>query len=118
MISQEQANIFSRQWIDAWNSHDIDRIIEHYAENIVLVSPVAERLLGFSEVQGIDAVRQYFMKGLQSYPDLQFELQHIFLGQESIVLFYINQNGVRAGEFMQLDHHGKVVRMVAHYSEL
>ena len=39
------AQEFARDWVEAWNSHDIDRILTHYDEDVVLVSPVALNLL-------------------------------------------------------------------------
>lgn len=108
---------FAREWEASWNSHEIQRIISHYADDIVLVSPIAHRLLGRPEVKGIEAVKSYFMKGLQAYSNLKFEVVDVLHGEESIVLCYINQNGVRAAEFMQIGSEGKVSRMHAHYSE-
>lgn len=34
-----------------------------------------------------------------------------------IVINYINQNGIKASEFMQLDTEKKISRMYAHYGE-
>ena len=31
---------FAEEWITAWNTHDLDRILSHYAEDIVFRSPV------------------------------------------------------------------------------
>ena len=117
MITKETAVQFAREWEASWNSHDIERIISHYADGIVLVSPIAGKLLGTPEVKGIEAVKSYFMKGLQAYPDLKFEIIDVLYGEESVVLYYINQNGIKAGEFMQIDGEGKVSRMYAHYGE-
>jgi hypothetical protein len=37
-------------------------------------------------------------------------------GLNSMVLYYINQNGTKTGEFMEFDANGKVIRVVANYS--
>ncbi len=117
MITKEIARQFSDEWEKSWNSHDIKRIISHYATNIVLVSPIAGKLLGSPEVKGVESVKSYFLKGLQAYPNLKFRVLDVLHGEESIVLYYVNQNGVKAGEFMQLDSDGKISKMYAHYSE-
>ena len=31
---------FAKEWIDAWNSHDLDRILAHYAEDIEISTPM------------------------------------------------------------------------------
>lgn len=117
MLTKETAIQFAHDWEASWNSHDIDRIVSHYADNIVLVSPIAEKLLGSPEVNGIGKVKSYFIKGLQAYPDLRFEILDVLYGKDSVVIYYINQNGTKAGEFMQLDSEDKVFRMYAHYGE-
>ena len=36
----EFANKFSKEFIDSWNSHDIEKIISHYAEELEFKSPL------------------------------------------------------------------------------
>ena len=45
MLTKAQAEQFAADWIAAWNSHDLDRIMTHYADDVELISPVAEQLL-------------------------------------------------------------------------
>lgn len=33
------AEAYAREWIDAWNSLDLKRILSHYAEDVVFKSP-------------------------------------------------------------------------------
>lgn len=118
MISLNEARWFAHAWVTAWNSHDIENIIRLYADNVVIVSPIAGKLLGNPEVAGIDAVKNYFMEGLRVYPDLRFAVLHVLPGEQSIVLHYLNQQGVEAAECMHFDNDGKILRMFAHYSAL
>ena len=37
---------FAQDWVDAWNSHDLERILAHYDDQVLLVSPIALKLLG------------------------------------------------------------------------
>jgi len=117
MISKETVIQFADEWVESWNSHDIDSIMRHYADDVILVSPIAGKLIGTPEVKGKNAVKDYFLKGLQAYPDLKFTVLDVLHGERSMVIFYLNQNGIKAGEFMELDSNGKVSRMYAHYSE-
>ena len=113
-----QARSFARDWIDAWNSHDLDAILSHYADDVVLTSPVAAKLLGdpSGRVEGSAALRAYFRRGLEAYANLHFELLDVMQGLSSVVLCYRNQNGTKTAEFMELSREGKVVRVVANYS--
>jgi predicted ester cyclase len=109
---------FAREWIAAWNTHDLDAILSHYAEDVVLTSPVATRILNTPSgtVQGKSALREYFKLGLQAYPDLHFDFLDVMHGLSSLVICYMNQNGTKTAEFMELREDGKVVRVVANYS--
>ena len=120
----EEAREFAKDWIAAWNSHDLERIMAHYDDAVELTSPVAARLLGRPDgtIRGKADLRNYFQRGLEAYPTLRFELKDILWGLNSVVLYYINQKGTHSAEFMEVGSKepragGKVVRVVANYSE-
>jgi hypothetical protein len=117
-MTEIQAHTFAKAWITGWNSHDLDAIMSHYAPEVVLISPIASRLLGDSSgtVVGKEALLGYFRQGLQAYPNLAFRLIEVMWGVSSIVIHYVNQNNTKCGEFMELTPDGKVFRVVAHYS--
>jgi hypothetical protein len=119
-MDEQQATKLASHWIESWNSHDLDRIMEHYSDDVTLTSPVAARLLSdpAGTVRGKTALRAYFAKGLAAYPNLKFELHDTLFGLHSVVLYYRNQNGARTGELMELGADGKVVRVIANYAGL
>jgi hypothetical protein len=116
MVTGEWAQEFANDWVRAWNTHDLDAIVAHYAEGVVLTSPVAARLLNdpSGNVRGKAALRAYFARGLEAFPNLKFELVDVMWGLSSVVLYYVNQRGTKTGEFMEVED-GKVVRVVANY---
>lgn len=118
MLSESQARQFADDWIRAWNAHDLDDIMSHYASDVVLTSPTAANLLNdpSGTVAGKEALRRYFERGLAAYPNLAFELLDVMRGISSVVLYYVNQKGTKSGEFMELDANLKVVRVVANYT--
>jgi ketosteroid isomerase-like protein len=71
MLTQEQAHQLAAAWIQAWNSHDLDEILAHYTEDVVLVSPIAVKILNdsFGTVHGKAALRDYFKQGLEVHTD-------------------------------------------------
>lgn len=115
----EQARELANHWVAAWNAHDLEGIMTHYDEAVELTSPVAARLLSRPDgkIKGKADLRAYFQRGLEAYPTLHFEIENVLWGLNSVVLYYINQNGTHCGEFMELDAAGKVVRVVANYSK-
>lgn len=46
MISPEQARHFASEWVSAWNSHDLDRILSHYSDDFSMTSPFIAGPLG------------------------------------------------------------------------
>jgi hypothetical protein len=118
MLAKEEARQFANEWIQSWNSHDLDAILSHYAPEIVLTSPATARLLNnpSGTIEGIADLRAYFQRGLEAYPHLAFELLDVLCGLNSIVLYFKNQQGSKTAEYMELDANQKVVRVVANYS--
>ncbi len=92
--------------------------MSHYGEEVILTSPVAARLLDEASgtVAGKEALRRYFKRGLEAYPNLKFELLDVMWGVSSVVLYYINQKGTKTGEFMEFNADRKVIRGVANYN--
>ncbi len=86
---------FAAEWLDAWNTHDLDRLMGHYAEDVVFTSPFGERVVPGSGgvFRGKDALRAYWARGLALLPDLHFEIVTLFAGVHSVVVEYRNQNG-------------------------
>jgi hypothetical protein len=119
MLTKEKVTKFVREWIEAWNRHDLDQIMTHYAEKIRLSSPFIVKLLGNpkGEIEGKEALRSYFVKGLAAFPDLKFELIHFFIGVNSVVLYYRSVKNMLSCEVMELDDKGRISRVMAHYNE-
>ncbi|HYX68675.1 MAG TPA: nuclear transport factor 2 family protein [Terriglobales bacterium] len=118
MLCKTEALEFAQGWVRAWNAHDLDAIMSHYAPEVVLTSPAAAKLLGdpSGRVAGKEAVRSYFARGLEAFPNLSFELLDVMWGVSSVVLYYVNQRGTKTGEFMEFDAQQKVIRVVANYT--
>lgn len=118
METASEAEAFAQEWIEAWNSHDLDTIMSHYDAGVVLISPTAARILDdpAGTVDGKTALRNYFNRGLEVYPNLHFELLDVMRGLSSIVLYYKNQQGTRTAEYMEFGNNGQIVRVVANYS--
>lgn len=112
------ARQFAREWIDAWNSHDLERILAHYSDDVTLVSPIALKRLGSATVHGKPALRDYFRAGLEAYPDFRFTLADTFSGVDTIALLYSSSfRTAQTVEVMQLAPTGLVTRVWANYNE-
>src|SRR5207302_5682697 len=74
-LDDQRAHRFAEKWYAAWNSHDLDAILDHYADEVEMASPLVSRLTGRDDgrIVGKDALSAYFAAGLERYPDLHFE---------------------------------------------
>jgi hypothetical protein len=117
-MTDEEALRIARGWIAAWNSHDIDRILSHYSDTIELTSPFVSQILGagINVVSGKAALREYFLRGLEAFPDLKFDLWGAYPGHDSLVIHYQSVRGLGAAEFIRIDGRGRVSLVVAHYA--
>jgi len=117
-VTRDEAWKLANNWIAAWNAHDLELILTHYENAAELTSPAAAQLLETADgkVLGKANLRAYFRRGLEAYPELRFQLEDVFWGVNSVVLYYKNQKGTHTAEFMELSANGKVARVVANYS--
>ena len=108
---------FSQEWLHAWNAHDLDAIMEHYADDVTFYSPLIVKINNDPSgcIKGKTALKAYFQRGLTAYPDLHFELYHILEGIHSVVLYYKSVNEWLSAEMMVLNEKGKVIEVRAHY---
>lgn len=118
MLTLEEAEGFARNWIRAWNRHDLEAVLSHYAENVELISPLVAQVLGDPSgiIRGKDHLRMLFSMGLSMFPDLHLELLQVFAGVSSLVVCYQGVDGTQAAEVMVLNPQGQVVRAMGHYS--
>ncbi len=116
-ITEAFAADFARTWYAAWNAHDIDAIMAHYAPTIRHSSPFIKRYNNSDApaLEGVDAVRDYFARALARNPDLRFNPQHITVGLASVILIYTRMTGDLAAEVFFFDNEGKITRSVSHY---
>ena len=114
------ADKFAQNWIKSWNAHDLNDILSHYDDNVEYLSVFVAKLENNDSgmLHGKKQVKNYFKKGLESYPDLHFELENIFVGITSITLQYKSVNNLLAAEVFELNEKGLVKRVQCHYKAL
>lgn len=118
MLTKAFAEQFAAEWIDAWNSHDLERILSHYTEDFEMSSPVIVQVMGERSgmLKGKDGVRTYWAQALARNPGLRFELLTTLVGVSSVTLYYNGARGLSA-EVFHFDEAGKVKQAFAHYSQ-
>ncbi len=112
------AEQFAQDWIEAWNAHDLNQVLSHYAENFEMSSPRIIDIAGEPSglLKGKAAVGAYWAIALQRIPELHFELVTSLVGVNSITLYYKGVRGQLAAEVFHFGPDLKVVKAFAHYA--
>ncbi|MGC4253109.1 MAG: nuclear transport factor 2 family protein [Sphingobium sp.] len=100
---------FAEEWQNAWNAHDLERLLAHFHDDILFTSPVAAGLLPETKgyIRGKEALRAYWAAGLRHISDLHFTVEQIFAGMDTLVIQYRNQKDVVVSEVLHFSD-GKV----------
>lgn len=116
-LTNSTARAFALEWVAAWNAHDIERVLSHYAEDVAFHSPFiaifADEASG--HLLGKAALRTYWAAALEKLPDLRFELLDVLLGAGSLTVYYRGHREMVAETFI-FSEDGKVQRATACYS--
>lgn len=124
VLTADEAGDFVVQWMAAWNSHDVERILEHYADDVEYWSPFIAAMAepgspgADGRLIGKDSVRAYFAAALGKYSELHFDPpMHIAAGAGSVSFVYGSVNDLTAVETLVFKPGTRVVaRAHCHYS--
>ena len=117
VITQQHAECLAREWVEAWNRHDVNGIMAHYAENILFTSPFV-LILANEPTQRCKAQPRYeriLRKASRPIPELRFDLLDVLTGVRSVTLYYRSVHDKVAAETMSLNDDGLIARVECHY---
>jgi hypothetical protein len=118
-LSAEEIRAHASQWIAAWNQRDIEKIMEHYAEDIEFEANTVVRRWQKADGRliGRDELRKHFELGLSLAPNLHFELEDVFFAPSGYAVLYRRDNGNRVLDIVELDARNKARKVKAFYSD-
>lgn len=111
------AKHLAAEWIAAWNAHDLERILSHYAEQLEFVSPLVVSRLDRADgtIRTKDELKRYFEPSLEPGSDLKFELLDVMAGVSSSTLLYRNHRDLIVAETMFVDDRDRAIRVYVHH---
>jgi ketosteroid isomerase-like protein len=118
MIDRAFAERFAKEWIEAWNAHDLDAILSHYADNVVFHSPRIALVMSeqIECVAGKPALARYWGKALASAADLHFAFERLYIGSDSLTIAYRNHRSQNAAETFVFGDDSLVKESIATYA--
>jgi ketosteroid isomerase-like protein len=95
---------FAEEWQAAWNRHDLDAVVAHYAEDAVFSSPLAARMFPESGgvLRGRAALREYWAAAFERNPQLHFELTTLHAGVDLLLIGFRTHDGIDRCEVLRL----------------
>jgi ketosteroid isomerase-like protein len=113
-MTRDEAETFAVDWTTAWNSRAIERVLEHFDEDVVFTSPTALAVVGVGTVRGKEALRAYWIAALERVTHLRFTIDRVMWdpqAQELAIVYVleIDGNTKRVSENLRFGAGGLVV---------
>jgi hypothetical protein len=102
------ARAHGESWVAAWNRHDLEGILEHYADDVVFQSASVIERWGRPDgrLHGKNELREHFRRALEAAPNVAFHLQAVLAGPQGYAVLFV-RDGMRVIDSVQLDAEGR-----------
>jgi ketosteroid isomerase-like protein len=119
-VTAAAAEAFARDWIEAWNARDVERVLAHWSDDARFTSPKALETTGHATVVGKAALREYWLARVARIQAIHFTLDRVLLDatRDEVVIVYtaaIDGEARRACEFFRVGPGGRAVAGEAMY---
>ncbi len=116
--SIDELRVIAEHWIAAWNAHDLDAIMSHYADTVEFQADTVVRRWDRADgrLHGAAELREHFRRGLELAPTLSFTLEEVLSAPDGYAVIYRRDNGNRVIDVVELDVAGKAARVTAYYA--
>jgi len=112
--------IIARSWFAAFNSHDLEALLELYDENAEHYSPKLKVHQPSTNglIRGKNALREWWSDAFRRLPDLHYELISLTAEEDRVFMEYIRQtpgeDDLRVGEVLLIRNNRIVASRVYH----
>jgi hypothetical protein len=114
-MSTEELSKIAHQWFEAFNQHDLEKLLSLYDENAQHYSPKLKVRQPATNglIKGKSALRAWWRDSFDRLPSLQYEVVRLTPYQDRVFMEYIRhvegEEDLRVGEMLEIDHN-KIVR--------
>jgi len=114
-MTADELSQIAHQWCDAFNQHDLEKLLslydenaEHYSPKLKVKQPATNGL-----IKGKSALRAWWRDAFDRLPSLQYEVLRLTPYQDRVFMEYIRhvegEEDLQVGEMLEIDQH-KIVR--------
>lgn len=116
-MNQITAKKFALAWIEAWNSHDIDKVASFYHDDCELISALIPELTGRSvdKLRGLRDLKKFWARSLELFPSLKMELISVMAGVDSVVINFRGAYATLAANVFYFNRDNKIIKAAAYF---
>jgi len=107
-MTNNELNRIAIEWFDAFNQHDLERLLalyddnaEHYSPKLKIFQPHTMGL-----IKGKEALRAWWQDSFNRLPSLQYKVLHLIAHENRVFMEYIRQvdgeEDLRVGETLEV----------------
>jgi hypothetical protein len=115
MLDQRLVQRFQKDWIEAWNAHDLDRVLPYFADDFDVWAPAINEVTGETRgsLRGKAALADYWQRAQRFAARDHFELVSAVATADSLTLYYKGVRGRLAAETFYFDAASKVHKVLS-----
>jgi ketosteroid isomerase-like protein len=80
---------FAERWVSEWNRKDVEAMLTHFGDDVVLSSPRAQAILGAYRVEGKTKLREYWTRAISRVQAIHFALDHVISDGDRMGIVYV-----------------------------
>jgi len=118
ILSVPRAREIAEDWVAAWNTRDLERILSHYTDDVLFSSPSVVTRYGepTGMLRGKHALREHFRRGLETFGvNVRFTIIDVLSGVNGYTVYYLRENGATVVDNVIVNASGKAMQVHAHY---
>lgn len=96
---------FTKQWLDAWNGHDIDKLVAFHNDNFG--GTILSEDMDYRDTESVRKIAEHF---LSAFPDLHFDLDEAVEHRDKIALLWVAR-GTHKGKYNNIPPTGKRLKI-------
>lgn len=79
-----------QDWLEGWNTRNLDLLMSHYAEDAVFVSPavLVRQPSSDGRINGKAAIREVYRRALEAFPKLRFEVEDVIERPYGVIIIH------------------------------
>jgi hypothetical protein len=119
MLDQQLVQQFPKDWIEAWNGHDPDRVLAYFSDDFDVWAPAINEVTGETRgsLHGKAALADYWQRAQLVAPEARFALVSTLVTPDCVTLYYKGLGGRLAAETFFFDRNCKVCKVLSMLGE-